>query len=294
LKLIGGIKVGQYFVKREVNPSFEDGTIPKLLYICYAEPEHTMLPRTMHMHDDMMEIVFIKEGSGRHLIGDQQYSIRKGDLLIYNSSVLHDEYANSETPMRVYCCGISNLKLKGLSTNHLVSKDASYLLHSGEQAATIESLLEVMVSQIKEGKPGAEEICSYLLSALLTLILQIPQDNSVVVKPEECLRSNRIKDYIDKHYLENITLDSIAQALCISSYYLAHLFKEATGYSPIQYIIRRRIGEAQSLLINTNYSVTQIAGMVGYDNTNYFTTLFSKTVGMSPKKYRQLWTENNK
>jgi YesN/AraC family two-component response regulator len=54
--------------------------------------------------------------------------------------------------------------------------------------------------------------------------------------------------------------------------------------------MRRRIGEAQSLLINTNYNVTMIAGIVGYDNPNYFTTLFSKIVGMSPKKYRQLWS----
>jgi AraC-like DNA-binding protein len=75
---------------------------------------------------------------------------------------------------------------------------------------------------------------------------------------------------------------------------LAHVFKESTGFSPIQYIIRRRIGEAQSLLINTNESVTNISGIVGYDNTSYFTTLFSKTVGMSPKKYRQLWIKSEK
>jgi YesN/AraC family two-component response regulator len=164
-------------------------------------------------------------------------------------------------------------------------------LHSGEQAEQIEALLKMMCSQVQEEKSGAEGMCNYLLCALISLILQIPQEITVLSKSEKSFLSNRIKQYIDENYLEEINLESIAQSLSISPFYLVHVFKESTGFSPIQYIIRRRIGEAQSLLINTAYSVTQIAGMVGYDNISYFTTLFSKTVGMTPKKYRQLWTK---
>lgn len=279
----------QYFVKQNVDSIFEDGFIPQLLYVCDADQEYTKLPRIMHSHHDIMEIVFIKEGCGSHVIGDQKYSTRKGDLLIYNSNVLHDEMANPNTSMSVYCCGIMNLKLKGLPANHLVSEEVSYVLHSGEDADQIEALLKMMCTQIKKEKPGAEEMCRYLLCALISLILQIPQEIKALSTPEKSLLSKRIRNYIDKNYLEEINLDSIAQSLSISPFYLVHVFKESTGFSPIQYIIRRRIGEAQSLLINTNYSVTQISGMVGYDNISYFTTLFSKTVGMTPKKYRQLW-----
>ncbi|MBI0577803.1 helix-turn-helix transcriptional regulator [Neobacillus cucumis] len=279
----------QYFVNKDFHPSFEDGTIPKLLYICKVDSTHTSLPRAMHMHPDILEIIFIKEGSGGHLIGDRHYKTIKGDILIYNSGVLHDEYGNPDTNMSVFCCGITNLKLSGLPKNHLVSKDSSYVLRSGKYAANIESLLEMMYSQISGEKPGAEETCSYLLPALITLILQIPQENLVLSKSEESQLANTIKSYIDEHYIEDTSLNILSQKLHISSFYLVHVFKEHTGFSPIQYIIRRRIGEAQSLLINTNESVTNIAGMVGYDNTSHFTTLFSKSVGMSPKKYRQLW-----
>ncbi|MGE7687317.1 AraC family transcriptional regulator [Peribacillus simplex] len=282
----------QYFVKKELNPRIENGLIPKLLYICDVDDTHTRFPRTMHMHNDVMEIIFIKEGNGSHMIGDRHYKTHKGDILIYNNGVLHDEYGNSDTNMSVFCCGITNVKLTGLPRNHLVSKEQSYLLHSGEYAPNIESLLEMMYSQISEEKPGAEEICSYLIRALITLILQIPQENFVLSKSEESVLLNDIKSYIDEHYQEDITLNLLSQRFHISSYYLVHVFKKSTGFSPIQYIIRRRIGEAQSLLINTNDSITKIAGMVGYDNTSYFTTLFSKTVGMSPNKYRQLWIKN--
>lgn len=75
----------------------------------------------------------------------------------------------------------------------------------------------------------------------------------------------------------------------MSTSYLAHTFKDATGYSPGQYMILRRIGEAQTLLCITKYPVTQVSTMVGYDNTNYFSSLFKKMVAMKPKEYRDYW-----
>ena len=80
----------------------------------------------------------------------------------------------------------------------------------------------------------------------------------------------------------------------MSTSYLAHPFKDATGYSPGQYMIWRRIGEAQTLLCITKYPVTQVATMVGYDNTNYFSSLFKKMVEMKPKEYRDYWLGKEK
>jgi transcriptional regulator GlxA family with amidase domain len=72
---------------------------------------------------------------------------------------------------------------------------------------------------------------------------------------------------------------------------MSHTFKETTGYSPIQYIMRRRIGEAQTLLITTNHSITMVANIVGYDNSSYFNKIFTKNVGMTPKRYRECYTK---
>ena len=76
-----------------------------------------------------------------------------------------------------------------------------------------------------------------------------------------------------------------------SATYVSHGLKKATGMTPINYIIRRRIGLAQTMLISTDFTATQIATMVGYDNTNYFSTLFTKTVGMTPIRYRNMYLE---
>ena len=57
----------------------------------------------------------------------------------------------------------------------------------------------------------------------------------------------------------------------------------------MQYVTRRRIGEAQNLLINTQLSITEIAANVGYNNSNYFQNVFRKAVGLTPGNYRKKW-----
>ncbi|MDO4615489.1 MAG: helix-turn-helix transcriptional regulator, partial [Lachnospiraceae bacterium] len=73
----------------------------------------------------------------------------------------------------------------------------------------------------------------------------------------------------------------------ISQFYLAHVFKEMSGYSPIQYMIRRRIGEAQTLLISTDKTILEISELVGYESQSHFNFHFSKNIGMPPNQFRR-------
>lgn len=145
----------------------------------------------------------------------------------------------------------------------------------------MEILFETLVA-------GEESTCQYLMLSLIdTCWSMLHRKEASVTELEHNLLGQRIKNYIDSCYTQEISLGSIAQHLHISPYYLAHVFKDMTGYAPMQYIVRRRIGEAQTLLISTHYSVTQIASFVGYDNPSHFNQLFTKNVGMSPREYRK-------
>ena len=103
--------------------------------------------------------------------------------------------------------------------------------------------------------------------------------------------AGQVKNYIDTHFDEQFTLQDISNAIQVSPYHLAHMFKETTGYSPMQYTVRRRLGEAQSLLISTGMSVTEIAISVGFGNPCHFNTMFSKYIGMSPSRYRSSYVD---
>lgn len=95
--------------------------------------------------------------------------------------------------------------------------------------------------------------------------------------------------FIDKFYKEDINLDIIAKAVNANRYYLSHIFKAETDFSPMQYVTRLRLGEAQNLLINTDLSVTEIAAAVGYNDSNYFQKVFRRNVGLTPGNYRRRW-----
>ncbi len=90
------------------------------------------------------------------------------------------------------------------------------------------------------------------------------------------------KEYIEEHYHEPISLKDICRDLGLSESYVSHTFKDMLGYSPMQYALRCKIGEAQTLLISTDYSITEIARMVGFDAQSHFNQRFIKYVGISP------------
>ncbi|WNS45220.1 AraC family transcriptional regulator [Paenibacillus sp. MMS20-IR301] len=100
--------------------------------------------------------------------------------------------------------------------------------------------------------------------------------------------------YIQEYYAEPVTLDSLAEVFNFSAYHLSSLFKEHTGVSPIDYLIRFRLEVASELLRTTEASVGEIAASVGYKDVYYFSRIFKKRRGVSPAHYRLRETERHK
>ena len=280
----------QCFVKKEFQPLFVGENNPKLLYVSDIRPDASTHPRVMHAHEDFVEIILICSGSSEYLIHDKKYFIQTGDLLIYNAGVVHDEISGPDIEIGSYCVAIGGLRMPGLQPNMLIPSDAGYVFPSGKSFGDLRILFEMMFRNLASEEPRAEAFCSSLMHALLVKVLAVTEGKDASKeKPvdEPHVLGRRIKEYIDKHYMEPITLQSMGEALHISPYYLSHVFKQMSGYSPVQYLLRRRIGEAQTLLITTDLSITRIAEMVGYDTQSYFNLQFTKNVGMPPNKFRQ-------
>jgi AraC-like DNA-binding protein len=97
--------------------------------------------------------------------------------------------------------------------------------------------------------------------------------------------------YIHRHLGDRIELDKLAEETCVSKDHLIRLFKQATGETPVNYIIRRKLEQAELLLTTTSMSVKNIAAELGYDDTSYFIRVFRKHSNMSPQEYRNTWQE---
>ena len=280
----------QCFVKKDFQSIFTGENNPKLLYVSDIRPDASAHPRVMHAHEDFVEIILICSGSSEYLIHDKKYFIRPGDLLIYNAGVVHDEISGPDIEVGSYCVAIGGLHMPGLRENALLPDDAGYVFPSGQSFGDLRILFEMMFRNLAGDEPRAEAFCHSLMHALLVKVFAVTDgaraaDEKPVEDPP--VLGRRIKDYIDRHYMEPITLQTMGEALHISPYYLSHVFKQMSGYSPVQYLLRRRIGEAQTLLITTDLSITRIAEMVGYDTQSYFNLQFTKNVGLPPNKFRQ-------
>ena len=102
----------------------------------------------------------------------------------------------------------------------------------------------------------------------------------------------RVEAYIHDHFRENINREDVAAIAYITPNYLSKQFRIKKGMNLREYINQIRIEEAKRLLLTTNLSVSEVAGMSGYENISYFSTVFRKYTGMSPIDWRNLEISN--
>ena len=97
------------------------------------------------------------------------------------------------------------------------------------------------------------------------------------------------KEYLDEHYTERITLDDLAERFFINKFYLSKIFKETYGTTVNNYLISKRITRAKQLLRFTDMTVDEVGAAVGMGDANYFSRMFRKVEGISPREYRKQW-----
>ncbi|QCR38284.1 AraC family transcriptional regulator [Nissabacter sp. SGAir0207] len=270
-------------------PDFEDQSGPQLLFVCQTEGEESAIPRVMHKHDDRLEMMFIARGSGQYQIGGRQYLAQEGDILVFNQGVVHDERPHLSADSLIYSCGIHHLHLAGLPENHLIGREERAVVASGEHQLALHGLFEALCTQVFSKAPFHGVITHHLLNAIVMMCRNVFYSHLHACNQTEASLGLSIKEFIDEHYKHPLTLETIASQLGITRFYLIHVFKKFSGYSPKQYIIRCRVGEAQSLLVNTDLDVAAIASAVGYESVNNFHRVFKMVVGIPPTQYKNRW-----
>ncbi len=206
-----------------------------------------------------------------------------------NSSILEMYLANCKigvAEQEVDKKYVTQERLKG------IKKLAPVLLHVQNTQGVLDVLhkMNERYAHIKLETVVSDEIVlkSYMLKLLAKLLEEGDRDN----KKYYTRYVNKFIDYANEHYQEEFELLKIATEYGFTPNYFRKIFKSVTQKTPHEYLKLVRIEQACRLLEGTLYSVQEIAYQVGFDDAFYFSKVFKKMMGVSPKQYREYCSKN--
>lgn len=129
------------------------------------------------------------------------------------------------------------------------------------------------------------------LAGLLVLLMEDGWQTENHNQSEKQLNLQTVKEYLDQHYTEKITLDMLSEKFYINKYYLLEMFKLRYGMGINEYVIHMRITKSKRLLRFTQLRIEEIAYECGMNSLNYFSRVFKKVEGVTPGEYRRSWVK---
>ncbi|MBR6781779.1 MAG: AraC family transcriptional regulator [Clostridia bacterium] len=237
-----------------------------------------------HSHP-FCEILFVFSGKGETCIDDKTYSIKKGDILIYNPNSVHWESTLGEAGLELGYFGITNFQLSGLPFDCLISKDSSPILRTGSNEADFHFYFRSLVEEMCEDAQYNELMAKYWARLILIRILRLANISEAKFIANAIF--TRIHQYLSGHFSEIESMDQICDELDVSKYYLSHVFKNYMGMPPMQYVTTRRIAHAKKLLQETDMTASAIGEACGYKDHVLFFKTFKKLEGVTPLVYRK-------
>lgn len=251
-----------------------------LLYISHSRysEEWRSLPHTHHH----AELFFLISGRGQFQVDAQRFPVHFGSLVVVNPYVVHTELSSPEEPLEYIVMGLSDIQFHTQD-----SQDQRYFhIENTEDQAAYYFYLQMILQESSQMQENYTAVCANLLQAfLLQLRRRLLKRSMSINRTRADTACALIKQYMDEHYAEHISLDSLAEMAHMSKYHLAHSFQAELGCSPMNYLQSRRIAASRRLLELGGYSVSQVSSMTGFSSASYFSQRFKKAMGVTPQEY---------
>lgn len=236
-----------------------------------------------HAHN-YTELFYIVGGDGMFQIDDQRFPVAADQLVVVNPNVIHTEMGYDSHPLEYIVLGI-----EGLAVEKTENQDSRFCALTFPAPDEILLCMRSILRELQDRGQDFEVVCQAYLEILIVLL-----NRKALFSPTRLpatAAANRqcaaIRHYIQDHYKEKLTLDLLAEEANVNKFYLAHAFKQEYGVSPIHYMNACRLEEGKRLLVETDLTLIQLAGMLGYSSPSYFSQSFRRAEGLSPLEYRR-------
>ena len=258
-------------------------------YIAYKHANNNWNMKRYHFHDQY-EILLSLSGDAEIFVTDRCYPLRYGSLILLPQAVLHRSVAAQQEYNR-YVIRFTHKYAQTLSTPETdllrcFKSGRIYYQLTRKQTERLCALFEPC-THTSQGY-GADLRHDVSFINLLLEVDEITASQSASPVDSRALKNNiaEILSYIPEHLTDDLSLDTLSEKFYLSKSHLCHLFKESTGFSPGEFIIKTRVMRARSLLLEGK-SVAETCELCGFQNYTHFIRTFRQIVGVSPGKYKK-------
>ncbi len=256
------------------SPNFEDHDIKDMSkpFIAHFDCNGTM----PNWHENVELLYFHKPSTIK--CGQKAYDVDVGDIAIFSSNMTHSTRFLGKTHD---CLIIDSSFLKKNDIDISCVKFDPVI-----KDAEISELFTKAMEEISVANDGEPYTMASIKAALLSLMVAVCRRYSVNADLENG-RGESVRKaigYIRAHFNEQLTVDEIAENVNVSKFYFCREFRRETGLTVIQYLNNFRCREAEKLLNEGKYSVSEIGRMCGFDNLSYFTRMYKQIIGVTPTK----------
>lgn len=261
-----------------------------------AHKRDTYLKDVELHHHDFYEVYYLVSGDVTYTIESRICRVMPGDMLIISPRELHQVFIKPDmAPYERYVLWIDPKLLERLSGAgsslsmcfDIASRDYTNVLHlhSG-QRSEVRSIMESILTETESADYGSDLMCDALLTRLMVLVNRICVHS--VSQHDEITYSSPmvagIIDYINRHYSEPLSLDSLAEQFFVSKYHLSHEFNRHIGTGVHRYIQKKRLQIARQLLAQ-GQKPTKVSAECGFGDYTGFYRAFKGEYGVSPREY---------
>lgn len=239
------------------------------------------------------EMLYVLEGEVSMTIQQTDYTVKAGSLVFLNQFDSHSTHI-TQKPYKRYYLLIPPTQLKAfhndvllLSVFRLHGDNFPYVLSTGAEKSRFDNYFAMLADAASRGGAYVDERIEALMTLILTDAQALRPDMFIPADELSFLPIQEIMDELDRCFAEKFSLAGLAQRFHVSTGCLSSHFRQHVGMSPMQYVTLRRLTHAKVLLLKTELSVLEIAGLCGYGNVSNFVRRFRQQYGLTPLQFRR-------
>lgn len=271
--------------------------------------KYSAITTGLHRHE-YMQINYIYQGKGKHMVNHCEFDIIKGDIFVIPPYIPHSINVSEDFSLEVFEFefqpefinqnfeSIENIEtffdFAYIETFLLCENQVKPRLNlTGKVQVEVESLLNDVLNEYNAKKSGYMLLIKSLLLKLLVLVgreftadMGSPDSRPIYDRHRDAILG-AVK-YIDAHYTEELNIDFVARKFALSQSYFSYLFRNVTSKTFTGYLTGLRISRAMELLKNTDRKVADICYEAGFNNIGHFNRIFKQYTDLTPLNFKKM------